>query len=135
MIQLLITSDVNPSGIQRRFDENLTLDQLKTRLVLATGVEPADMKLRLTIGDASPRFFEKEDEQNTLKQLIGEAGEVEIKLHVQDQSGQSSSLLDEQAVPKYEMSDEAYEKRANSLRAFKKQNKLGRFKEAEGLSN
>lgn len=39
-------------------------------------------------------------------------------------------VLDEDAVDKYEMSDEAYAARADSVRAFKQAHKLGRFADA-----
>lgn len=68
------------------------------------------------------------DENQTIGEAVGDvSGAKQLRLHVKDKSGQSLNLLDEQDVQKYEMSDEAYAKRENSLRSFKMQNKLGRF--------
>lgn len=139
-MQLLITSEVNPSGVQRRFDDALTVAELKQRLVLITGVEPSNMRLELKFGDQDKgHALAATDDESTLKQLIEVQGhsvssEPEVRLHVQDASGTSGSLLDESSVPKYEMSDEAYDKRADSLRAFKKLNKLGRFNDSTDWS-
>ena len=59
----------------------------------------------------------------------------QLRLHVKDRSGNSSNLLDSEEVQKYEMSDSAYEKRENTLREFKKQNKLGKFADGEKSTN
>jgi tubulin-folding cofactor B len=129
-MQLLITSAVNPNGVQRRFDESTTIDQLKVRLVLVTGIEPKDMKLEVIVGDQTTRrTLGPEVAELTLKQVLEDVTDEKVTLNVIDTSGQNVTLLDDQSVPKYEMSEQEYEKRAESLRSFKKDNKLGRYSE------
>lgn len=107
----------------------MLVKDFKTKLVLITGVEVDDMNLELYLGDRLQRKLTAEDDQQTLAQLIGDQkpSDVQVRFHVTDQSGQSAQLVDEQSAPKYEMSDVDYDKRADSLRNFKKDNKLGRF--------
>merc|ERR1719232_1516929 len=48
-----------------------------------------------------------------------------VRLHVTDPS--AANFEDTSGVEKYEMSKEEYDKREDSVQAFKKRNKMGRF--------
>lgn len=129
MLNLQITSDINPAGLEKRFAEDVLLKELKNKLVLITGVETAAMQIELHV-DNQLKGQLTNDEQSIGDAVGQENAGKQLRLHVIDKSGASAGLLDDgQEVKKYEMSDEAYEKRENSLRNFKKQNKLGRFGE------
>ncbi|CAH2314655.1 tubulin-folding cofactor B [Pelobates cultripes] len=54
------------------------------------------------------------------------------RIHVIDKSGaRIGEFEDLSRVEKYELSNEAYEKRTDSVRSFLKKNKMGKFNEAE----
>ena len=129
MLTLQITSDINPAGLEKRFAEDVLLKDLKNKLVLITGVETGSQVIELHVDNQLKG--ELTDDGQSIGDAVGEANAgKQLRLHVVDKSGTSAGLLDDgQEVKKYEMSDEAYEKRENSLRNFKKQNKLGRFAE------
>lgn len=132
MLNLQITSDINPTGLEKRFAEDLLLKELKNKLVLITGVETGSMLIELHVDNQLKG--ELTNDEQSIGDAVGEANAAkQLRLHVVDKSGTSASLLDDgQEVKKFEMSDEAYEKRENSLRNFKKQNKLGRFGATNG---
>lgn len=127
MLNLQITSDINPAGLEKRFAEDVLLKDLKNKLVLITGVETAGQRIELYVDNQL--IGELTNDEQSIGDAVGTANAgKQLRLHVIDKSGASAGLLDDgQEVKKYEMSDEAYDKRENSLRNFKKQNKLGRF--------
>lgn len=126
MLNLQITSDINPTGLEKRFADDVLLKDLKTKLVLITGVETENMVIELFIDNQLKN--ELTDDNQTIGDAIGNVDAKQLRLHVKDKSG--SNLLDDgDEVKKFELSDEAYDKRENSLRNFKRQNKLGRFAE------
>lgn len=53
----------------------------------------------------------------------------DMRLHVIDSERRAGEFEDVSRVAKYEMSQEEYERRSESLRAFKRVNKLGEFDE------
>lgn len=132
MLNLQITSDINPTGLEKRYAEDVLLKDLKNKLVLITGVETAGMVIELYVDNQLKG--ELTDDNQSIGDAIGESNaNKQLRLHVKDKSGESLNLVaDENEVEKYEMPDNAYDKRENTLRNFKKQNKLGRFSEKTG---
>lgn len=131
MLTLQITSEINSTGLEKRFAGDVILKDLKNKLVLITGVETSSMIIELYVDNQLKG--ELSDDSQSIGDAVGESNAAkQLRLHVKDKSGDSSKLLDTEEVKKFELSDEAYEKRENTLRNFKKQNKLGRFaKESE----
>ncbi len=107
--------------MEKRFDHNMTLSDLKERLFLLTGIAAADQVVSL---------YESNDEHAAcLGELRAEGASLEsqgvarggMRLHVRDQSGNSRAFeVTEDSAPKYVMPDDVYDARTGTYRAYKK---------------
>lgn len=99
-----------------RLDGTMTLDAVKQRLYLHTGTRPATMRLYLH----STQGRELKDDRASLFQSGVTSGDT---LMIVDDDPFSASangwLEDTSLVPKYELSEEAYNKKENTYRKFK----------------
>lgn len=122
-VTVYITSNINSFGTQRRFKKDTTMLDLKSKLELLTGASPSKMQLEARTCEG--KFVKKLESDD----LTLEAYEIvdDMKIHVVDLTNQFGEFEDTSSVPKFELSNDEYEKRAKSLRAFKQQNKLGQF--------
>ncbi|KAH9516924.1 tubulin-binding cofactor B [Dermatophagoides farinae] len=122
-IVLEIQTNNDDNLIERRFASDMTLPDLKNRLELITGASAATMEL--TFRDSSGNLLGPSDDSKCLGDYLVPAGELRLRLHVKDSS--VVKFDDLSGVQKYELDDEEYAKRSDSMRAFKMKNKLGRF--------
>lgn len=129
MLDILVTSTVNTFESLRRFPKSITIHDLKLKLELLTGASPATMKLHLMDKDKK-MISELEDDSATLGSYPVESG---MGIHVIDNSIKAGEFEDVSKVEKFVLSDEAYSKRSESLRAFKEKHKLGNYNEEEVL--
>lgn len=125
VVTVNVSSSLNSFGSERRFQKNLQIKDLKDKLVLLTGASVSTMKLEL---------FNKEDKLvcplDNDEALLGSYPiDDGMRIHVKDPSAKVGEFEDVSKVEKFEISADEYEKRADSVRAFKERNKLGRFKE------
>ncbi|KAG6381770.1 hypothetical protein JVT61DRAFT_376 [Boletus reticuloceps] len=111
---------------ERRFDLHITVEQLKTKLELITGIPVQNQRIYVQ-NDARETIAELSD--NT-KQL-GFYGLTTLQtLNVIDTNPATSftgQLSDVSQVEKFELSDDAYAKRIDSVLAYKQRHKVGRF--------
>ncbi|XP_030622492.1 tubulin-folding cofactor B [Chanos chanos] len=125
-VAVRLTSTVSAFEVNRRFNRGITIAEFKSKLELVVGTPASCMELHLF--STSDKFLQKLDDNEAL--LGSYPVDDDCRIHVIDQSGaQSGEFSDLSKVEKFELSDEAYEKRADSLRNFKKNMKLGRFNE------
>ncbi|KAG9395985.1 CAP-Gly domain [Carpediemonas membranifera] len=110
------------SGVfmEQRFHPEWTVEKVKDQVYLRTGTEPAFQVL--TLQDASGKTIcTLDNDAATLASLGAQDG---FTLHCQDTNPNSlaknGGFEDLSQVEKYEISDEAYEARDNSYRAWKK---------------
>ncbi|KAK2624352.1 hypothetical protein QTJ16_006302 [Diplocarpon rosae] len=124
-IPLQITSENSSS--ERRITPSWTLGQLKAKLESVTGIPPSSQKLSLRLGGRQPVPLEAVDEENTQLGNFPLAPYAEI--HVADvrPPGIRPNYTDASTVAKYEMPPDEYEQKTDSVLAWKKANKLGRF--------
>nr|CAG8499356.1 10419_t:CDS:2 [Entrophospora candida]CAG8615028.1 8597_t:CDS:2 [Entrophospora candida] len=122
VITIFVQSD-NASS-ERRFDKGITISQLKNKLEPITGVSVGSQILQLYNGDTLVTTVEGDDF------MLG-AFPIDnyMTLKVIDTSPNSNKLKfnDLSQVEKYELPDDEYEKRTDSILAFKRRNKFGRF--------
>jgi len=113
-------SNLNQKHVDLRFDLHTTVFDVKKRLALHNGTPPGDQKLYIKDGDMI--IGELDDDSRMLGFYSIQNGQV---LHVVDTNPYSMSanggLEDTSLVKKYEMSDEEYNKRKNTLRAYKRE--------------
>ncbi|KFH48597.1 Cell polarity protein-like protein [Hapsidospora chrysogenum ATCC 11550] len=112
---------------ERRITPSWTIGQLKAKLEPITGIPPLSQKLSLKASGADRIPVEAADEENTRLSSFPLAPYAE--LHVADTrpQGARENYTDTSGVDKYVMPEEEYEKKTDSVLAWKKAQKLGRF--------
>jgi tubulin-folding cofactor B len=126
MISIEITTNDNSFINERRFPSNIRISDLKSRLELITGASHSTMKLEL-LSQNNTLIAYLDDNQRQLNSYLSDYQNNKIRIHVIDNNiivGQSDDLS---RVQKFELSREEYEKKRDSVLAFKKEHKLGRF--------
>ncbi|KAG0235183.1 hypothetical protein BGW41_000893 [Actinomortierella wolfii] len=126
ILNLFVTSEHNRTEL--RLSKALTIENLKTRLEPITGVSPAFQQLQLYKDDV----FVTSMEGNPDAMLGSFPVEDYWTIHVVDTNPTKvkGQFNDVSLVEKFEISQEEYEKRSDSVLAFKQRNKLGRFSDA-----
>ncbi|CAI6330439.1 unnamed protein product [Periconia digitata] len=124
-VALLVTS-ANSSS-ERRVSPAWTLAHFKTRLEPITGIPASCQQLTLRINSQDPVSISAVDEEQT--QLAAFPLQPYAELVVADTRPPSArpNFSDLSAVEKYEMPSAEYESRSDSVLAWKKAQKLGRF--------
>ncbi|KAF5397701.1 Cytoskeleton associated protein CAP Gly [Paragonimus heterotremus] len=127
-ISLLLTSNASKVKCEKRYPSDLTLAQLKDRLVLVTGCDNNTMKIEVFDKEEQSKGWLSDDSQ-TLAALGLTDG---MHLHVTDPNVADGTYdkLDE-STELYQMSAEDYEKRDDTVLAWMKRNKLGQFREVD----
>jgi len=126
VVCLLVTSTANPYGVERRYDRGITIANLKGKLELVTGAFAATMKLSVHKEDKLICHLDNDDA------LLG-SYQVDdgMTLHAEDKNLKRNEYEDTSRVEKFEITEDEYAKRTDSVRAFKERNKIGRFNEEE----
>ncbi|MCJ1367540.1 hypothetical protein MMC16_006674 [Acarospora aff. strigata] len=124
-IPLQITSE-NASA-ERRVTPSWTVAQLKTKLEPVTGIPPSAQKLVLKLPDQNGVVLEAEDEESVRLGRWPLQPYAEIIVTDTRPPAARLHLPDPTSVPKYTMPASEYATRSDSVLAWKKANKLGRF--------
>ncbi|KAI5960694.1 hypothetical protein CANMA_003956 [Candida margitis] len=135
-INIFITSDLTSS--ERRVSPQWNLDYFKQKLELITGVEPKNQLLQYFpnkysnefIQISSPSYSQEKDQDTNLNQLgLKEYSRIHVTdLDPSSTTNQISSTISPSIdTPEYQMSEEEYRKRNNTVLQWKQENKLGRF--------
>ncbi|KAM0710906.1 hypothetical protein Q7P35_001644 [Cladosporium inversicolor] len=124
-IPLLIVSENSAS--ERRISPSWTITQLKGRLEPVTGVPASCQRLSLKIGSQAAQPIEAADEESTILAAWPLQAYAELKIVDTRPPGARPNYTDTSAVEKYNMTTEDYESRTDSVLAWKKAQKLGRF--------
>lgn len=127
LVSVLVTSTVNHFGVERRFERGMTVAALKSKLELVTGAFAHSMKLSLFT--AENKFVCAIDNDEAL--LGSYPVDDGMIIHAEDSSLKPDEYSDTSKVEKFEISDEEYQKRQDTVRAFKEKNRIGRFNEEE----
>ncbi|WPH04235.1 Hypothetical protein R9X50_00712400 [Acrodontium crateriforme] len=124
-VPLLITSENSSS--ERRITPAWTISQLKARLEPITGVPANCQKLNLKIASQASQPIEGHNEDTI--QLSQWPLQPYAEIHVVDTRppGMRPNYTDVSAVEHYELPKDEYENRKDTVLAFKKAQKLGRF--------
>ncbi|KAJ5090398.1 hypothetical protein N7532_009082 [Penicillium argentinense] len=118
-------ADAEPNFVtERRITPTWTVMQLKGKLETMTGVPPGSQRLKVKVPGRPEQWADGDD------RLIGEWGLVkgsEIEVHDSRPPSMRPNFTDLSSVDKYELPTETYESLPNSVLAWKKNQKLGRF--------
>ena len=130
VINVLVSSTATSFVSERRFDRGSTVAELMQKLELITGTLIKDQVIEVYNED---KLILKLDNPDAL--LGSYHIDDGMRLHVIDKNPQGAvSFSDVSKVEKYNMPDDAYEKRQDSVRSFLKQNKLGKFNPEEVIA-
>ncbi|KAM4695755.1 tubulin-folding cofactor B [Rhinophrynus dorsalis] len=128
VVSVRVSSSLNSFTTEKRLDRGLTLAELKCKLELLVGSPASCMDLQLY--SAENAFILNLDQDDAL--LGSYPVDDGCRIHVIDKSGAKiGEYEDLSRVEKYEISQEAYEKRSDSMRSFLKKSKMGKYNEAE----
>uniref|UniRef100_A0AAQ4P691 Tubulin folding cofactor B n=1 Tax=Gasterosteus aculeatus aculeatus TaxID=481459 RepID=A0AAQ4P691_GASAC len=126
-VNVRLTNTISSFESMRRFNRGITIAELKGKLEMIVGASPSSMELELF--SVSDIFLQKMDDNEAL--LGSYPVDDNCKIHVIDKSGQISEFTDVSKVEKFELPDDAYEKRTDSARSFMKKHGVGQFNEEE----
>ncbi|KAK9390504.1 CAP Gly-rich domain-containing protein [Lipomyces mesembrius] len=132
-ILLLVTSENTSS--ERRISPHWTLAHLKSRLEPITGIPASSQRLSLFIAHSeTPILLTPPDGRTDDDYSVGEFGDALVsfaRVQVDDSRPFSAqeNYTDFTRVAKFELSQEEYAKRDDTVLAWKKRNQLGRFAE------
>lgn len=121
----ITNSGHNSHCIERRFQKGITIDEFKGKLELLTGGNPTTMKIEV---------YDKNDKLICIldngQRLLGSYPiDDGMRIHVIDNFSCTEENLNN--VEKFEISEEEYAKRSDTVKAFLEKNKLGKYNEEE----
>ncbi|XP_043603421.1 tubulin-folding cofactor B [Bombus pyrosoma] len=120
----ITNSGHNSYCIERRFQKGITIDEFKGKLELLTGGNPTTMKIE--VYDKNDKLIcILDDGQRLLGSYPIDDG---MRIHVIDNFSRTEENLN---VEKFEISEEEYAKRSDTVKAFLEKNKLGKYNEEE----
>ncbi|XP_028822345.1 tubulin-folding cofactor B-like, partial [Denticeps clupeoides] len=130
VVAVRLTSTISSFESNRRFSRGITIAEFKSKLEIVVGVPASCMRLQLF--SALDKLLLDLDDDEAL--LGSYPVDDDCRIHVIDRSGtQTGEFTDLSRVEKYEISEEAYEKRTDSVRSLLKQKRAGRFNEEEAV--
>lgn len=124
-VPLLVVSD--NSSAERRVTPAWSISTLKAKLETVTGIPPSAQRILLKTATEGSVPIEASDEDST--HLTAFRLTAYAELHVLDTRppGARPNYTDASSVEKYVMPEEEYAKKTDSVLAWKKAEKLGRF--------
>ncbi|KAF8957114.1 CAP Gly-rich domain-containing protein [Flammula alnicola] len=115
---------------ERRIDPHITVEQLKGKLELITGIPVGNQAISLLASEVDPRVLAVLDDDSKQLGYYGLTDWQVIKVVDTNPAGSlTGQLTDVTQVDKFELSDAEYAKRQDSVLAYKQRNKVGRFAE------
>ncbi|RWS25685.1 hypothetical protein B4U80_10792 [Leptotrombidium deliense] len=124
-LNVKITTPNSLFVIEKRYSSSILVQELKEKLELVTGIQCADMVIDVYHKELRVCSLTQNDE--LFINFISPESLMDNEVHLYVYSRNGKNEFDDIDVSKLEMSEEDYEKRSVSMRAFKKQHKLGRF--------
>ncbi|KAL5615112.1 hypothetical protein BROUX41_005172 [Berkeleyomyces rouxiae] len=124
-VSLFVVSDYSAS--ERRITPSWSIDQLRTKMETVTGIPPSCQQIsyKTPAGETIPVFAA--DEENTTLEGLNLSRQGELRINDSRPVSARPNFTDISNVEKYVMPDEEYDKKSDSVRAWKRAHKLGRF--------
>eukprot|EP00057_Strongylocentrotus_purpuratus_P030184 XP_780937.1 PREDICTED: tubulin-folding cofactor B [Strongylocentrotus purpuratus] len=126
-VNVQISNSLTSFASEKRFPKSITIAELKGKFELITGCSAAATDLELYTSEGKLVGPINNDDA-----LLGSYPvEDGMRIHVinKDNNRAAGEFEDVSRVEKFEISKDEYDKRADSVRAFKKKMKMGQFKE------
>ncbi|KAJ3182339.1 hypothetical protein HDU87_008502 [Geranomyces variabilis] len=123
IVTLFVSSEGASS--ERRFDKALTIDRFKERLEPITGVPVSTMKVSLYTD--RDQLVAVMDDDSKMLGYYPVSDFMRVEVVDLNPRRVKNAFNDVSQVEKFEITDDAYDKRTDSVRAFKKRNKMGKY--------
>ncbi|KAI8069557.1 CAP Gly-rich domain-containing protein [Gongronella butleri] len=125
IVTVIVTTDENINA-ERRLEKQWTILELKGKLEPITGIPASTQKLQLHQGNDMLGSLDDDT-----RMLGSYPIENFMRVHVVDTNPHrvKNQFTDVSQVEKFELTEEEYLNRADTVRAFKERHKLGRFSE------
>ena len=126
-VNVFITSNVTSFTSEKKFEKSLTVFDLKCKLEMIAGGTAGTMKVAAY--DKEDKFIcDLSDKAALLGSFPIDDG---CRLHVVDSSRMKGEFENTDNVEKFELTKEEYSKREDTVAAYLKRNKLGKYNEEE----
>ncbi|OTA96721.1 hypothetical protein M434DRAFT_392661 [Hypoxylon sp. CO27-5] len=112
---------------ERRITPSWSITQLKRKLEPVTGIPPSSQRISLKTASKETVPVEAADEDTTLLSSFPLSAYAELHIIDTRPAGAKLNFNDTSGVEKYVMPEDEYEKKSDSVLAWKKAEKLGRF--------
>nr|CAG4647409.1 EOG090X0DT2 [Megafenestra aurita] len=126
-VNVMISSSFSSFVVEKRYPKNLTLGELKGKLELVTGANAGSMTLE--VYNREKEFVCALTNDNSL--LGSFPIDDGMRIHVNDTQHRKGEFEDVSRVAKFELTQEDYSKRSDSVKAFLERNRLGKYNEEE----
>ncbi|KAJ8882455.1 hypothetical protein PR048_014263 [Dryococelus australis] len=126
-VNISVTTSEDDYCVEKRFKKGLTVHDLKNKLELVTGCSAQSMKIN--VYDSNNKFvcFLANDDA-----LLGSYRvDSGMRLHVTGEFAARHFLGDGENIETSKMSEEEYNKRTDTLKAYLERNKLGKYNEEQ----
>jgi len=128
-VNVLISNSLNNHASEKRFAKGITVSDLKGKLELITGANAATMEINVHDEKTGAKVCSLVNDDALLGSYPIDDG---MRLHVQDTGPKAFGEFDDLSkVEKYELTDEQYSKKSDTVRAYLQRNKLGKYNEEE----
>jgi len=130
-VNVLISNSLNGHASEKRFAKGITVGDLKGKLELITGANAGTMEIFVhDEKQGGALVCALSDDSALLGSYPVDSG---MRLHVKDTSGKAiaTAFDDLSKVEKFELSQEQYAKRSDTVKAYLQRNKLGKYNEEE----
>lgn len=111
---------------ERRFDLHITVEQLKAKLELITGIPVQNQKIVVENNDGQTIAQLTDDSKQLGYYSLSNLQTLKV-IDTNPSTSFTGQLSDTSNVEKFELSEEAYAKRTDTVLAYKQQHKMGRF--------
>ncbi|KAJ1667652.1 hypothetical protein IW140_001292 [Coemansia sp. RSA 1813] len=119
------------SSSERRFLKSITIDDLKMRLEPIVGIPATDQRISILQGTTQVGEIPSDAGDKALGFFPVEDYMALRVVNANPSSAAAINFNDESQVEKYTMDDDEYDKRMDTVRAFKRRHNMGRFADAK----
>jgi len=126
-IHVFVTSTVNSFGTERKFAKSLTVQELKNKLELLTGAPSISMEVEAYTKDN--KLVCKLEKPTAL--LGSYPIDDNMTLKVIDSVNEKGVFEDMSNVEKFELTEEKYSQRTDTVKSFLSKNKMGKYNQEE----
>eukprot|EP00096_Caligus_rogercresseyi_P010563 TRINITY_DN389_c1_g8_i1.p1 TRINITY_DN389_c1_g8~~TRINITY_DN389_c1_g8_i1.p1 ORF type:complete len:250 (-),score=80.55 TRINITY_DN389_c1_g8_i1:110-859(-) len=128
MVDVFISSNINSFNSQKKFQKGITIADLKGKMELITGCSAGSMQISVHDDKTRTKICDLSDDGALLGSYPVDSG---LRLHVVDHSKSVGEYENTVGVQKFELTEDEYAKRTDTVQSFLKRNQLGKYNEEE----